>query len=167
MCCVCLITWVLGWISTPSLSSSCYSNLHRKHIHSLYLYQSLSVSISLWHAHSLLRSLYLYLSISHTHSLYKISLSLSLSLPPSKSLTLSLPHTFSPSISQSLSSFPGTLESARLTPADLLSFSPLISRMSLCAWGQVSPVCALLGGVLGQEILKAVSGEIAHVVTIY
>lgn len=34
----------------------------------------------------------------------------------------------------------------------------LLNRMALCSWGQVSPVCALLGGVLGQEILKAVSG---------
>ena len=35
----------------------------------------------------------------------------------------------------------------------------LIKRVALCAKGQVSPVCALLGGVLGQEVLKAVSGK--------
>ena len=49
-------------------------------------------------------------------------------------------------------------ESSRLSPEELTEHSPLISRMALCSWGQVSPVCALIGGVLGQEILKAVSG---------
>lgn len=35
----------------------------------------------------------------------------------------------------------------------------LIKRFALCCRGQVSPVCALIGGVLGQEVLKACSGK--------
>ncbi len=35
----------------------------------------------------------------------------------------------------------------------------LIKRLSLCARGQVAPICALLGGIMGQEVLKACSGK--------
>ncbi len=42
---------------------------------------------------------------------------------------------------------------------DLEAHAKMVRRLALCARGQVSPVCALLGGVLGQEVLKAVSGK--------
>ena len=35
----------------------------------------------------------------------------------------------------------------------------LLKRFALCARGVVSPMCALLGGVVGQEALKACSGK--------
>ena len=35
----------------------------------------------------------------------------------------------------------------------------LFIRVAMCAAGHLSPMCALLGGILGQEILKACSGK--------
>jgi ubiquitin-activating enzyme E1 len=35
----------------------------------------------------------------------------------------------------------------------------VITNMAVCARGQVSPMCSALGGILGQEILKASSGK--------
>ena len=42
---------------------------------------------------------------------------------------------------------------------DLDTHAKLVRRLALGARGQLSPVCALLGGVVGQEVLKAVSGK--------
>jgi ubiquitin-activating enzyme E1 len=35
----------------------------------------------------------------------------------------------------------------------------LIKYIALCARGQISPMCGLMGGILGQEVLKALSGK--------
>lgn len=35
----------------------------------------------------------------------------------------------------------------------------LLTRLTMCCAGHLSPVCALVGGILGQEILKACSGK--------
>lgn len=47
----------------------------------------------------------------------------------------------------------------RLSDQELQDEERLIQRLALCARGQVSPICALLGGIMGQEVLKACSGE--------
>lgn len=38
------------------------------------------------------------------------------------------------------------------------SYRNVIVRLSLCARGLISPMCALMGGVVAQEVLKAASG---------
>ena len=87
-----------------------------------------------------------------------------LSSNPSYLLFFPLPHFYSSSLSflNSLSSLPLALyhssAAVQLSVEEFEESKALINRMALCSWGQVSPVCALLGGVLGQEILKAVSG---------
>lgn len=38
-------------------------------------------------------------------------------------------------------------------------FQDVILRLSLGARGVLSPVCATMGGIVGQEVLKACSGK--------
>jgi ubiquitin-activating enzyme E1 len=57
------------------------------------------------------------------------------------------------------SSARGKAELFSVDPEELQRKEGLIKRLALCARGQISPICALLGGVLGQEVLKAVSGK--------
>ena len=47
----------------------------------------------------------------------------------------------------------------KLTAKEIEDEEKLIKRLSLCARGQVAPICALLGGIMGQEVLKACSGK--------
>ena len=49
--------------------------------------------------------------------------------------------------------------SMKVKEEDLQNEEKLIKRLSLCARGQISPICALLGGIMGQEVLKACSGK--------
>jgi ubiquitin-activating enzyme E1 len=39
----------------------------------------------------------------------------------------------------------------------------LLRRVAMCARGVVSPVCGILGGVVGQEVLKACSGKFSPI----
>jgi len=43
--------------------------------------------------------------------------------------------------------------------ADLERHTDYLKRFAMCCRGQCNPVCALLGGVVGQEVLKACSGK--------
>jgi len=47
----------------------------------------------------------------------------------------------------------------KLSTKEIEDEEKLIKRLSLCARGQVAPICALLGGIMGQEVLKACSGK--------
>ena len=47
----------------------------------------------------------------------------------------------------------------RFSDGELQDHEEFIKRFSLCARGVISPMCALIGGVLGQEVLKACSGK--------
>lgn len=42
---------------------------------------------------------------------------------------------------------------------DLSAHRDMILRLALCSRGMISPMCALMGGVVAQEVLKAASGE--------
>ena len=44
-----------------------------------------------------------------------------------------------------------------LPPSLLLSFPSSLSALAASGRTELSPVCAVIGGILGQEILKAVS----------
>lgn len=41
---------------------------------------------------------------------------------------------------------------------NLDKYRDVIIRMALCSQGLISPMCALLGGIVAQEVLKAASG---------
>lgn len=63
-------------------------------------------------------------------------------------------------VRQDFSSNPTKLEgSFQLEMSAISDFQTEIKRFAYCIAGSVSPVCALVGGVLGQEILKACSGK--------
>ncbi len=47
----------------------------------------------------------------------------------------------------------------RLSDGDLAAQEGLIKRLAMCSRGLVAPMCALLGGIMGQEVLKACSGK--------
>lgn len=47
----------------------------------------------------------------------------------------------------------------KLDKNNLKNNETMIKRFALCCQGNLSPICALLGGILGQEILKACSGK--------
>jgi len=47
----------------------------------------------------------------------------------------------------------------KLSAREIEDEEKLIRRLALCARGQVAPICALLGGIAGQEVLKACSGK--------
>lgn len=47
----------------------------------------------------------------------------------------------------------------QLDPSAIHAQEKLVKRFASTAAGQLSPVCALMGGVLGQEVLKACSGK--------
>jgi ubiquitin-activating enzyme E1 len=47
----------------------------------------------------------------------------------------------------------------KVSRADLEAEEQLVRRLSLCCRGVISPVAALLGGIVGQEVLKACSGK--------
>lgn len=49
--------------------------------------------------------------------------------------------------------------SFKLSEKDLQDEEKLIQRLAMCSRGQVSPICALMGGIMGQEVLKACSGK--------
>lgn len=49
--------------------------------------------------------------------------------------------------------------SSLLSKQDIDDHERLIKRFAMCCAGVISPVCALMGGVLGQEVLKACSGK--------
>lgn len=56
--------------------------------------------------------------------------------------------------------FAGATDSTlKLSSKEIEEEEKLIKRLSLCARGQVAPICALLGGIMGQEVLKACSGK--------
>jgi ubiquitin-activating enzyme E1 len=42
---------------------------------------------------------------------------------------------------------------------DLSDHTKLVRRLAMCCVGEVSPVCGILGGIVGQEVLKACSGK--------
>mmetsp|Transcript_367 Transcript_367/g.668 ORF Transcript_367/g.668 Transcript_367/m.668 type:complete len:1049 (+) Transcript_367:70-3216(+) len=42
---------------------------------------------------------------------------------------------------------------------DLSQFKRVICQLALCARGQISPMCALVGGIVAQEVIKACSGK--------
>jgi ubiquitin-activating enzyme E1 len=48
---------------------------------------------------------------------------------------------------------------AKLSPETLLGQKKLIYRLSMCCRGIASPVSAVMGGIVGQEVLKACSGK--------
>lgn len=50
---------------------------------------------------------------------------------------------------------------AKINPDDLAKpeSEKLIKRLSMCSQGLTSPICALIGGIVGQEVLKACSGK--------
>ncbi len=50
-----------------------------------------------------------------------------------------------------------------VSQSELRASEMLIKRFCLCAAGLVGPVCALVGGVLGQEVLKACSGKFSPI----
>jgi ubiquitin-activating enzyme E1 len=56
-------------------------------------------------------------------------------------------------------SLPSDGASLKLSEKDLQDEEKLIRRLAMCSRGQVSPICALLGGILGQEVLKGCSGK--------
>lgn len=47
----------------------------------------------------------------------------------------------------------------KLDARDIEAKEKFIKRFAMTAQGMISPICAFLGGVLGQEVLKAVSGK--------
>ncbi len=47
----------------------------------------------------------------------------------------------------------------KLNEADISNNEKFIKQFSLCCQGYISPICALLGGIVGQEIIKACSGK--------
>lgn len=47
----------------------------------------------------------------------------------------------------------------KLSAKEVEDEEKLIKRFAMCSRGQVSPICALLGGIMGQEVLKACSGK--------
>ena len=42
---------------------------------------------------------------------------------------------------------------------NLDNYKHLILRVALCARGLISPMCALMGGIVAQEVLKAAGGK--------
>jgi ubiquitin-activating enzyme E1 len=52
----------------------------------------------------------------------------------------------------------------KLTDKEIQDEEKLLHRLALGARGQVSPICSLLGGIMGQEVLKACSGTRVFVV---
>jgi len=48
---------------------------------------------------------------------------------------------------------------AKVDEEVLAANEKMIHRLSMCSRGLTSPICALLGGVVGQEVLKACSGK--------
>eukprot|EP01031_Cornospumella_fuschlensis_P030743 gene30743-37145_t len=52
-------------------------------------------------------------------------------------------------------------------PAPDSSLFHLPTQFSLCCQGQLSPLCAVLGGVLGQEVLKFISGKFFPITQFY
>ncbi|KAJ1407798.1 hypothetical protein B484DRAFT_337152, partial [Ochromonadaceae sp. CCMP2298] len=49
--------------------------------------------------------------------------------------------------------------SFKVSRADMEQEEQLVKRLALCCRGVISPVAALLGGIVGQEVLKACSGK--------
>ena len=47
---------------------------------------------------------------------------------------------------------------------DLESFKNIIIRFAMCSRGMIAPMCALMGGVVAQEVLKAASGIVFNYV---
>lgn len=45
-------------------------------------------------------------------------------------------------------------------------FQDVILRLSLGARGVINPVCATMGGIVGQEVLKACSGKFRYILFI-
>ena len=56
-------------------------------------------------------------------------------------------------------SVPESGEQLKLSDKEIEEEEKLIKRLAMCSRGQVSPICALLGGIMGQEVLKACSGK--------
>lgn len=53
-----------------------------------------------------------------------------------------------------------------LTHSDLEQHEKMLKRFAMTSRGLVSPVCSVVGGVVGQEVLKACSGECSIVVRV-
>eukprot|EP01038_Epipyxis_sp_PR26KG_P008482 gene8482-11465_t len=47
----------------------------------------------------------------------------------------------------------------KLTASELENHKNIVLRLAMCSRGLVSPMCALMGGIIGQEVLKACSGK--------
>ena len=57
------------------------------------------------------------------------------------------------------SAAPGDGKHFKLEESDISEYENLFKRLALCCRGVISPMCALVGGILGQEVLKACSGK--------
>jgi len=56
-------------------------------------------------------------------------------------------------------SVPSDRKHFKLEEGDINEYENLFKRLALCCRGSISPMCALVGGILGQEVLKACSGK--------